>query len=235
MGGRCQQIWRVAGRESGSPELLQSPRTSPQVPRTSPFAGDFPGSSLTVELNSNSDSEVQCPCRTVFPVVSQTIAATPPFLSFNNNGLSLLTRGGASRKKLPSDAYRAIGSVVRNGIANRAIVGSQGLSPLLSFFFSLLLFVSLRFPPFFLCTGADNCNLQRKMGVLLRPNLHRPCVKLPEKRTTKKQIGTDKSKSGHSPLSEPRHFSVRVLFETNFEASKTLYFKACWSLKNCLD
>ena len=42
------------GGESGSPELLESPRTSPEVPRTSPEVfGDFPGSSLTVELNSN--------------------------------------------------------------------------------------------------------------------------------------------------------------------------------------
>ena len=49
-----RQIWRVAGRESGFPELLGSPRTSPEVPRTSPEVfGDFPGSSLTVELNSN--------------------------------------------------------------------------------------------------------------------------------------------------------------------------------------
>ena len=49
-----RQIWRVAGGESGSPELLGSPRTSPEVPRTSPEVfGDFPGSSLTVELNSN--------------------------------------------------------------------------------------------------------------------------------------------------------------------------------------
>ena len=49
-----RQIWRVAGRESGSPELLGSPRTSPEVPRTSPKVfGDFPGSPLTVELNSN--------------------------------------------------------------------------------------------------------------------------------------------------------------------------------------
>ena len=49
-----RQIWRVTGRESGSPELLESPRTSPEVPRTSPeVLGDFPGSSLTVELNSN--------------------------------------------------------------------------------------------------------------------------------------------------------------------------------------
>ena len=49
-----RQIWRVAGRESGSPELLGSPWTSPEVPRTSPEVfGDFPGSSLTVELNSN--------------------------------------------------------------------------------------------------------------------------------------------------------------------------------------
>ena len=31
-----REIWRVAGRESGSPELLESPRTSPGVPRTSP-------------------------------------------------------------------------------------------------------------------------------------------------------------------------------------------------------
>ena len=47
-------MWRVAGRESGSPELLESPRTSPEVSRTSPEVfGDFPGSSLTVELNSN--------------------------------------------------------------------------------------------------------------------------------------------------------------------------------------
>ena len=49
-----RQIWRVTGRESGFPELLGSPRTSPEVPRTSPEVfGDFPGSSLTVELNSN--------------------------------------------------------------------------------------------------------------------------------------------------------------------------------------
>ena len=49
-----RQIWRVTGRESGSPELLESPRTSPEVSRTSPEVfGDFPGSSLTVELNSN--------------------------------------------------------------------------------------------------------------------------------------------------------------------------------------
>ena len=46
-----RQIWRVAGRESGSPELLGSPPTSPEVPPK--FFGDFPGSSLTVELSSN--------------------------------------------------------------------------------------------------------------------------------------------------------------------------------------
>ena len=34
-----RQTWRVDGRESGSPELLESPRTSPEVPRTSP---EFP-------------------------------------------------------------------------------------------------------------------------------------------------------------------------------------------------
>ena len=49
-----RQIWRVVGGESGSPELLGSPRTSPEVPQTSPEVfGDFPGSSVTVELNSN--------------------------------------------------------------------------------------------------------------------------------------------------------------------------------------
>ena len=31
-----RQIWRVAERESDSPELLESPRTSPEVPQTSP-------------------------------------------------------------------------------------------------------------------------------------------------------------------------------------------------------
>ena len=30
-----EKFWRVAGRESGSPELLESPRTSPEVPPTS--------------------------------------------------------------------------------------------------------------------------------------------------------------------------------------------------------
>ena len=48
-----RQIWRVTGRESGLSELLESPRTSLEVSRTSPEVfGDFPGSSLTVELNS---------------------------------------------------------------------------------------------------------------------------------------------------------------------------------------
>ena len=52
--GNWRNIWRVAGKESGCPELLGRPRTSPEVPRTSPEVfGDFPGSSLTVELNSN--------------------------------------------------------------------------------------------------------------------------------------------------------------------------------------
>ena len=49
-----RQIWRVTGRESGSPELPRKSWTSPEVPRTSPEVfGDFPGSSLTVEPNSN--------------------------------------------------------------------------------------------------------------------------------------------------------------------------------------
>ena len=54
-----RQIWRVAGRESGSPELLESPRTSPEVPRTSPEVfRRLPRSSLTVESDSNSNPEV---------------------------------------------------------------------------------------------------------------------------------------------------------------------------------
>ena len=48
-----RHIWRVAGRESASRELLESSWTSPEVPRTSPEVGDFPGSSLTLVLNSN--------------------------------------------------------------------------------------------------------------------------------------------------------------------------------------
>ena len=65
------------------------------------------------------------PCRTVVPVVSQTIAATAPLLSVkmaDRSPKTDLTRG-AWQKKLASEAYRAIGGVARNSIANRAIVG----------------------------------------------------------------------------------------------------------------
>ena len=61
----------------------------------------------------------------LFSVVSQTIAATPPLLSFHmadRNPKTGLTRG-VSQTKLASEAYRAIGGVARNSIANRAIVG----------------------------------------------------------------------------------------------------------------
>ena len=67
----------------------------------------------------------QCPCRTVFSVVSRTIAATPTFLSVKmayRNPKTGLTRG-LSQKKLAYEAYRAIGGEARNSIANRAIVG----------------------------------------------------------------------------------------------------------------
>ena len=53
----------------------------------------------------------QYPCRTMFPVVSQTIAATPALLSFKmayRNPKTGLT-GGVSQTKLASAAYRAIG------------------------------------------------------------------------------------------------------------------------------
>ena len=49
-----RQIRRVAGRESGSPSFWKVPglpRKFPTLPRK--FLGDLPGSSLTVELNSN--------------------------------------------------------------------------------------------------------------------------------------------------------------------------------------
>ena len=42
------------GGSQAPPNFWKGPRTSPEVPRTSPEVfGDFPGSSLTVELNSN--------------------------------------------------------------------------------------------------------------------------------------------------------------------------------------
>ena len=66
------------------------------------------------------------PCRTVFPVISQTIAATTPTsfckLAFRNPKTGL-TKWHLSQKKLASEGYRAIGGVARNSIANRALVG----------------------------------------------------------------------------------------------------------------
>ena len=51
-----RHLWRVAGRQSGSPELLESPWASPEVPELPrKFPSDFPGSSLTVESSSNPD------------------------------------------------------------------------------------------------------------------------------------------------------------------------------------
>ena len=63
----------------------------------------------------------------MFPVVSETIAATSPLLSVKmldrnpNTGLGRR----ALEKGLASEAYRAIGGVAGNGIANCAIVGHQ--------------------------------------------------------------------------------------------------------------
>ena len=65
------------------------------------------------------------PCRTAFPVISQTIATTPPLLSVKS-GLSQSKdrpNKGASQKILASEAYYAMGGVARNSIADRAIVG----------------------------------------------------------------------------------------------------------------
>ena len=57
--------------------------------------------------------------------VSCAIAATPSLLSLKmayRSPKTGLTRR-VSQKKLASEAYRAIGGVARNGIANRAVVG----------------------------------------------------------------------------------------------------------------
>ena len=67
----------------------------------------------------------------LFPVVSQTIAATPRLLSLQvayRSPKTGLTRG-VSQKTLASEAYRAIGAIARNSIANRAIVGHQEKVP----------------------------------------------------------------------------------------------------------
>ena len=62
------------------------------------------------------------------PVVSQTIAATPPLRSVKMVYCSPKTGLGrrVSQKKLASGAYRAIGGVARKSIANRATVGHKG-------------------------------------------------------------------------------------------------------------
>ena len=53
------------------------------------------------------------PCLTVFSVVSQTIAATPPLLSVKVAYRNPKDRPwrGLSREKLASEAYRAVGSI----------------------------------------------------------------------------------------------------------------------------
>ena len=65
------------------------------------------------------------PCRTVISVVLQTIAAIPPLLfikmAYRNPKTGL--GGRVSEKKLASEAFRAIGGIAWNSIANPAIVG----------------------------------------------------------------------------------------------------------------
>ena len=62
----------------------------------------------------------------MFPVALQPIAATPPLFSVKLVDCSPKAGLGrrVSQKKLASEAYRAIGGVARNSIANHAIVGS---------------------------------------------------------------------------------------------------------------
>ena len=68
-----RQIWRAAGRESGSPELLESPRKFPELPRK--VSGDFPGTSLTVDLNSN----LEVPQSQTCPEVLDFPGSSPDF------------------------------------------------------------------------------------------------------------------------------------------------------------
>ena len=107
VGEGLAQDWRRVGR--GSAGFLAPSNFRPKYP---PYR----------------ETGVAIPCRTVFPVALQTIAATPPLLSVKMayRGLKSqktdLTRG-ASQQRLASEAYRAIGGVARNSIANRAVVG----------------------------------------------------------------------------------------------------------------
>ena len=62
----------------------------------------------------------------MFPVVSQTIAATPPLLSFKNGlsqGKDRPWKEGIAEKTLKPIAL--YGRAARNSIANRAIVGQE--------------------------------------------------------------------------------------------------------------
>ena len=72
-------------------------------------------------------------CRTLFPVVSQTIAATPRLSQSKDR-----PNKGASLKKLASEPYRVIGDVARNSIANGAVVGHFFF--LVLFFFHIAIF-----------------------------------------------------------------------------------------------
>ena len=77
------------------------------------------------------ETGVAIPLSDCVPVVSQTIAATPQLLSVKmayRSPKTDLTRG-ISQKKLASEAYRAVGGVARNSIANRAKVGHQASGP----------------------------------------------------------------------------------------------------------
>ena len=70
-------------------------------------------------------------CRTVFSVVSQTIAATPPLLSVQKWPRAIQRRAleGGIAERIASEAYRAIGGIAWNSIANRAEVGHQANDP----------------------------------------------------------------------------------------------------------
>ena len=86
------------------------------------LGSDFPDAlSDPTEIPPLRKTGVAIPLSHCVPAVSQTIAATPPFLSVSQ-AKDRPNKGGIA-EKLASEAHRAAEGVARNSIANRAIVG----------------------------------------------------------------------------------------------------------------
>ena len=114
-------------------ELLQSPRTSPEVPRTSQkLFGDFPGSSLTVELNSNPEVPRKFPrLSRKFPGLprrSASLSGKPDTLSrltkiFSDfcsilKGSMKIRRETKKRKNAPNSGAHSLGDLLYTPFAN---------------------------------------------------------------------------------------------------------------------